>query len=434
METPFFQAGHVGIGCAFRLLLLLLSCSGPMAEFTADAQERESLSGEQAAQALKESAQAQAQEYNMHYGPVAFQIGAGLHFSYVDNAFYSQTNRLDDFVINPELNLGAFMQVSELNTVKLSLGVGYEYYVKNSTLNANAPMVNPDSELAFNLFAGNFHIRMHEKFSYQETLFINTTPNGQDLLFNFNNVGTFSRWDNLAGFNVDWDLDKIILSAGYDHENFVSTTASFDYLSRASDLFNTSASFLLGDQAKVGLESLAGLHNYDSEAVLDDHWQARVGPFVEVKLPEKVNLRIGGGYDTAQYDAAGAGSDFETYYAYGRVSQETRFFTHSLSAGHEHLLGDNANNLETTYVRYSIESPAFEHITLGANASVHVDKEFGGAFLENYTYYVAGFTAGYQIHKYWRADLGYEFMIKESDLPDRDFYRNRVTVGVTFTF
>ena len=329
------------------------------------AQDRESLAGERAAQALKESAQAQAQQYNMHYGPIGLQIGAGLHFGYTDNAFYSQTNRLDDFVINPELNLAAFMQVSEINTLRLSIGLGYEYYVKNSVLNPDAPMVNPDSELVFNIFAGDFRIGMHEKFSYQETLFINTTPNGQDLLFNFNDVGIFSRWDNLVGFNVDWDLDKLILSAGYDHENFVSTTASSDYLTRASELFTASASFLVGDQAKIGLESQAGLHNYDSETVLNDHWQARVGPFVELKLPENISLRAGGGYDTAQYDAAGAGSDFETYYAYGRVSQETRFFTHSLSAGHEHLLGDNANNLETTYVRYSINSPVFEHIDLG---------------------------------------------------------------------
>ena len=86
------------------------------------------------------------------------------------------------------------------------------------------------------------------------------------------------------------------------------------------------------------------------------------------------------------------------------------------------------------YVRYAIDSPVFEHIELGANLSVHVDKEYGGAFLENYTYYVAGLRVGYQIYKYWRTDLGYEFMLKESDLPDRDFRRNRITVGVTFTF
>jgi len=370
----------------------------------------------------------------MHYGPVGFQVGGGLRFGYTDNVFYSQTNRMHDFLINPEASLAGFMQVSELNTLRLSLGLGYEYYVKNTVLNGNAPLVNPDSDLVFHLFVGDFHIRFQEKFSYQETLFINTTRSGQDLLFNFNNVGTFSRWDNRAGFNADWDLNKVILSVGYDHENFVSDTASFDYLSRASEWFTASAAFLLGDQAKIGLESQASLHNYETESVLNDHWRGGGGPFVDVKLPEKISLRAGGGYDTAQYDSAGASSEFKTYYAYGRVSQETRLFTHSLSGGRESTLGDNANNLENTYVRYSISSPVVEHVELGVHGSVHFAKEFGGAFRENYTYYVAGLRAGYQFHKHWRTDLGYEFLLKNSELPFRDYYRNRVTMGVTFTF
>ncbi len=427
-------AGQVRVGKTNRLLLFLLGCSGTLWELPGSGQERGSLAGESAAQALKESAQAEARQYNIYAGPVDFQVGAGLRLGYTDNAFYSQTNRSADLVINPEARLAAFMQVSELNTLRLSLGLGYEYYVKNTSLNANAPLVNPDTDLAFNLFVGDFRFRFHERFSYQQTLFINTTASGQDLLFNFNNVGIFTRWDNLAGVNVDWDLDRVILSAGYNHENFESSTSGFEYLNRASDWFTASAAFLLGDQAKVGVEGQASLQNYDSETTLNDHWRGRVGPFADFKLPAGISLRAGGGYDTAQYDSAGAGSDFQTYYAYGRVTQETRLFTHSLSGGRESLLGENANNLEDTYIRYSITSPLFEHTEITASGSVHFDKEYGGAFRENYTYYVVGLRVGYQFHKYWRGELGYEYMLKDSDQPDRSFDRNRVSLGVAFTF
>jgi hypothetical protein len=301
-------------------------------------------------------------------------------------------------------------------------------------LNGDAPLVNPDSELVFNLFVGDFRFRFHEKFSYQQTLFINTTPSGQDLLFNFNNVGTFTRWDNQAGVDGDWDLDRLILSVGYNHENFESSTAGFEYLNRASEWFTASASFLLGDQAKVGVESQAGLHNYDSEAVLNDHWQARVGPFVDFKLLEGIAFRGGGGYDTAQYDTAGEGSNYKTYYAYGRITQQTRLFTHSIDGGRETLLGENANNLEDTYARYSISSPVVAHMDLSAYGAVHFDTEYGGAFREEFTYYVGGCSVGYQIHKYWRTEAGYEYLSKSSDLPLRSFHRNRVTLGLRFTF
>src|SRR5262249_32577234 len=131
-------------------------------------------------------------------------------------------------------------------------------------------------------------------------------------------------------------------------------------------------------------EAQASLHDYETETTLNDNWRGRVGPFVEVKPQEKITLRAGGGYDLARYDAPAEESDYETYYAYGTVSQETRFFTHSLSGGREHLLGDNANNLQTTYVRYSIASPVVEHVELGLHGAVHFAKEFGGAFREEF--------------------------------------------------
>jgi hypothetical protein len=398
------------------------------------AQERESSTGERAEEALKESVQAEARQYNIRTGPVAWRLGSGVRVGYTDNVFYTESQRKNDVVIIPEVSLAAFTQLSELNTFKLSTVLSYEYYLKNSTLNEDAPLINPGSELSFNVFVSNLHIRPHDAFSYQQTLFYNTIPSAQDILYNFSNTGVFKRWDNFAGLTVDWDLDRFILSAGYDHENFESSTASFEYLNRASEWLNISSAWLIGDQVRIGLESKAGLHQYETQTTLNDHWQARGGPFFEMRPQQQLTFRLGGGYDTAQYEDSAPDSDFSTYYAYGWLRQETRLFSHSLSAGHEHLLGNNANNLRTTYVRYSITSPVINHWELGATAAVHFAEEFGGAFNETFTYCVAGARIGYQIHKYWRTDLGYEFMFKDSDLPLRSFHRNRVTIGVSFTF
>jgi hypothetical protein len=40
----------------------------------------------------------------------------------------------------------------------------------------------------------------------------------------------------------------------------------------------------------------------------------------------------------------------------------------------------------------------------------------------------------YSFHKHLSAALGYEFRQKESNLPLRDFDRNRVTAQVIYTF
>jgi len=418
--------------CGSLLFALGLSCSSLTPEALSQSPPRESLAGEKAAEALKK--QIAAEEYNLQYGPVRFQTEARVGGGYTDNVFYSDRNRQSDWLVKPEVTLRAWWPVSQLNILRLSLGVGYEWYARHHVLNSDRPLINPDSELAFHVFVGDFRIKLRDKFSYEETLFINSLAGENAHFFNFNDVGEFARLDNLVGGTVDWDLNKVIISAGYDHENFISTTDQFEYLNRASELFSASASFLVGDKAKTGVEGQAGLHDYEHETVLNDHWRAKVGPFAEVTLLQGISLRAGGGYATAKYDAAASGSDYNTYYAYGKLRQETRLFTHSITGGRETLLGDNANNLRTTYVRYSISTPVFAHVELGANASADFAEEFGGAFKEKFTYYRAGLHLGYQFHKYWRTDLAYEYLVKDSDLPLRDLRRNRVSLDVSFRF
>lgn len=402
-------------------------------ESTAHSQTHDSLAGESAAQALKKSLTEEAEQYNLRYGPVRFKTSGNLAMSYTDNVFYSHDQR-EDFLINPQVTLDALWPVTEMNAVRLSLGLGYEWYARNSRLNADAPLVNPGTELAFNIFVGDFRIQLHDRFLYQESLFFNDFSGERERFYNFNDVGTFSRLDNDVGFNVDWDLNKVVVSAGYSHENFISTTDAFEYLNRASEWFTASASFSLGDKAKTGLEAQASLHDYETDSVLGDNWRGRVGPFIEVNLEEKISVRAGGGYDMGRYDSPFRDSDYDSFYAYGTVRQQTRLFTHSLTAGHEHTLGDVANNRRTTYVRYSISSPVVAHVELGGNVSANFAKEFGGGFEEEFTYYGAGLRVGWLFHKFWRSDLGYEYRLKDSEVSSRDFYRNRVTLSVSYNF
>jgi hypothetical protein len=436
-DLPFcctHASAFAGTGSSFRgpLLLIILSCWGTAQSGFGQADVRESMAGPSGADALRKKIA--AEEYNLQYGPVRFQTEARLGGGYTDNVFYSDNNRQHDWVVNPEVNLKAWMPVSQLNVLRLSLGLGYEWYADHHVLNSDRPLVSPDTELDFHIFVGDFRIRLRERFSYEESLFINSAAGESAHFFNFNNVGKFARLDNLAGGTVDWDLNKVILSAGYDHENFKAFTDQFKYLNRASELMSASANVLLGDKAKTGVEGQASWNDYDTETVLNDHWRATAGPFAEMAFRGGISVRGGGGYATAKYDAAARDSDYNTYYAYGRIRQDTRLFTHSVTAGRETVLGDNANNLRSTYVRYSIVSPAVAHVELGASFTVNFAKEFGGPFHEDFTYYRPGAHIGYQFAKYWRTDLAYEYFMKDSDLALRDFKRNRVSWDVTFQF
>jgi hypothetical protein len=419
----------------FRLLLAMIGCGGMFIRNAGHAQSQAPMSGENAAQLLQKENASEAQQYNQHYGPVLVKTSAGLGVHFTDNVFWSYYPK-QDVMVEPQADLDALWPITKLNALRLSLGLSYQWYLENSSLNSDAPLVNPGSELAWDLFVGDFHIRLHEGFSYQQSLFFNSFAGGNEPFYNFNDVGTFSRLDNQTGFDVTWTLDKEIFTVGYNHENFISKSAAFDYLDRASEWFTGSAGYFLGDHFQAGLEARGSLHNYDQQTVLNDNSRARVGPFVEASGWKDVTVRAGSGFDTAQYGAAASGSDYSSYYAYGRISQDTRLFSHSLEVGRELLLGDNANNMKTIYARYSISSPIVRHVDLGANASVNVAEEFGGpaGFDEKFTYYGFGVRAEYQFRKHWWTDLAYEFYLKESDLPLRDFHRNEVSWDVVWSF
>ena len=305
---------------------------------------------------------------------------------------------------------------------------------KNDSLNSDAPLISPGSELQFNVFVGDFRIRLHDKVSYEQTLTFNQQVGDQPRVYNFTDVGRFDRFNNFAGVGVDWDLNKVIVSVSYDHENFISTTDRFKYLDRASEWFTADLNYLLGDRTKAGIEGRLSLNNFKEETVLNDNWRARVGPFIEVRLPAAMILRTGGGYDMARFDAAATGSDYDNWYAYCKLSQEFKWFTHSLGAGHETLPGDNANNLRTTYVRYQISSDAIKNLELDAYFSVNFSKEFGGPYFETFRHYLTGARVGYLFHKYFKAGVAYDLFLKNSDTPDLSFYENRVTVDMTFQF
>jgi len=91
-------------------------------------------------------------------------------------------------------------------------------------------------------------------------------------------------------------------------------------------------------------------------------------------------------------------------------------------------------NYRTLSSKITASSPIVAHLELQGNLSVNLAEEFGGVFNEDFTYYVAGFGVGSQFHKYCRADLGYEFRLKESGLASREFHRNRVTLAVSYSF
>jgi hypothetical protein len=377
--------------------------------------------------------------YNIRWGAGGLNVSVGAQGTYVDNVFLSHTGKKDDFVFSPVADVAAFFPIGHTNSVVLDLGLSYYQYVKNTELNTGTPLLNPNSELAFNIETGDWLFRISEAFSYQENPVYDT---GGEFI-NVYNTGRFARYDNRVGASANWDLNQLVLSAAYYHDNLWANGSEFNYIDHASELANVNAMLALTPTLTAGLETAASYNRFDPNTILDS-WRARGGPGFRFNLSKFLKARLGGGYERIQYtsgEARDLGIDAQnTFYAYAGIDHEiNQFWSHSLQAVHDNQLGYNAGNLEETLFTYSLNWKLNRALTLSPLASLGFYRESFDApsanlYNERFTYVFAGLSALYQVDRHWQGRLSWEYRLKDSGTPAFGYQQNRVTLEVQYLF
>ena len=408
---------------AFSILFALI-CLTPAVR----AQEavRPSLAGEAAAEARRQSIE--QIPYNLLLGPVRFRFSVTTGVEYNDNINLAETDKQDDLIFRPQLNIDAIWPVTQLNTLRLDLGFGYAFYINHPNADTNGVLISPGSQLAFDIFVQDFRINFHDRFSLQQD------PVAQIQL---SNVVDYGRFENTAGVSVLWDLNKAVLTFGYDHYAYVSTTNAFSYLDRNAEELTLSAYFALTSTTGAGLETSA-VFNYFDQPVLNDSISYSIGPFVETQLTNYLKLRASAGYQFINFDSGGSvgdtkdGSDF---YANLLLSHRINAaISQTLAAGHESQLGVNSNFVRLNYVRHTATWNIINHVLLATEAFYEDGDDSGGLFSEHIQRYGGAATVGYQLTPHVTLGLRYQYTQKQSDLPLRDYKQNRVSFDGTYSF
>src|SRR5438067_743241 len=65
------------------------------------------------------------ERYNFAVGPVRVNVAAGVGIEFNDNIMLSDRNKQSDFIFRPSLTLDGYWTLSDLNTLRFSLGVSY---------------------------------------------------------------------------------------------------------------------------------------------------------------------------------------------------------------------------------------------------------------------------------------------------------------------
>ncbi len=368
--------------------------------------------------------------YNLKMGPLTMNLSGGVDVEYNDNIGLSQEDRESDFIFRPSLRLDTAWQMSRLNTMRLSLGMGFSKYASHSELDTRSVLLDPGSELAFDIYVGgNLRLNIHDRFSIVQN------PVEEPTL---SNIGHFDRFQNSAGITALWDFNDLKIVLGYDHFNFLSLGNQFSFLDRDEEQFMGSASLRVNDSLTLGLDGNLALINY-KERVNNDGTTYSLGPFVEAILSGRTRLRLSGGYQGMAFESGGTNADRTDYSgAYANLTlshQVNQYISHSLNFGHEARLGLSVNFAEYTYARYILAWRLNSRLNLGFEAFVEDAQESGDLLnSEHSSRWGASASLSYKLGPKTSLALRYHYVNKNSDIELRDYYQNVLNLSVNHDF
>jgi hypothetical protein len=385
---------------------------------------RESLSGESVAEQLQQSGVNQA--YNLRLGPVTLRLESDITTSFNDNINLANTGRITDIVMTPSSVVHANWKISELNTLTLDLGIGYQMYLLHSQY--DSLLISPDSEAEFNFFVGDVIISLYDGFSYQQ----DPTQIGQ-----LSNSTRLSRFQNDAGVRATWDLNDIVLSVSYDHANLWVTQSAYDYLTNQSDTISPKITIKVDPSINTGISTSFSDVRYEQN-FQNNYTTVSAGPFVTATISHNlsVNAQVGGYF--SNYSTGGLNGDDEdisSYYASAGVNHRINdALSESLTAGREFLPGLTSNFTQRIYANYADTWQATSTIDVNTNLWWENLDDSDAAVHELSNRYGVGLNVDDNLSKHATLSLGYQYILKDADPSTLSYYQNLGTVGFRYQF
>ena len=399
----------------------------PVSRLAAQEALRVSLAGDVAA-ATRQQAQNTVGYYNLMWGPVSLRSSAGLSEEYNDNVRNS-AGAQGDLITRPSVDAQVNWPVTERNTLNLSLNAGYSFYAQHSELNQF--FFNPGSGLSFDIYVGDWVFNLHDRITVTENSYENPTTTG----------GQNSFLQNNAGVSGLWNLNKIVVSIGYDHANYMGLATLRGQPDSASENFFMNTGVRLRPEIMVGVESGLGLVRYDgaggsNSVAIPNASQWNAGVFAAVQVSEHLSARLDGGYTVYSPDTVRTNSSSEMtalYFQFSLTHQVDEHVSYSLSAGRSVDFAYNGQAYDRIFVRLNPNWNVVRKFSITTPVWWEQGTQAGLGSL-TYSQYGAGFTVGRALTQKLSATFRYQWVMETSGVASYNYTANIVGLNLTYQF
>ena len=414
---------------------------------------RASIAGEEAAESQRKETANLA--YNLKLGALKLRFASDLTVEASDNVNRLETKRTADLSLRPAFDVTAMLPVTDRHTFVFTVGVGYAKYLRSKNL--DHIFITPNSTLSYDMYAGDFLINLHSRFTYTEEDYqqfeISRTAEAT--------VAGNGYFKNLSGAKVTWDLGKFQFVLGLDHEFYQATKTNFEYQNHSSELVAFSGAMQLNPTTYAGFQMGGGLTAYDRKPTftnvtvitstatnitvvplgtfLANQVFYNFGPVFICRPTKHLKAVIYAGYTIYSSDgvssfSAGKGGSTSAFYADFKLDHElNHVLTYSVNLGRQIRLGVNSDTTDIIYTTLDLNWNLLRKVTL--HTPIRYQHEtFGSTLSTESDTYQTGLGAGYRLTESTYLNAHYNFTYVSSSVVGGSYYQNQLVLDLRYTF
>lgn len=404
---------------------------GVSAEVAAQDIARPSLGGQRAANTLSP---VPSSRYNVKAGPVQMLFNAAMGGEYNTNINVSEDNPISDYILRPRVGMGLYWPITKLNNLNLNLQVGYDYYISNPDYGGNTLLISPATEFIFAFYIGDFRFTLFDRPAITNNPVDN--PTVTDAI-------DYTIFTNTGGLNVTWDLNDVLIGAGYSNFVQYAINNDFNYQNRISNQVYANASFLVQPFLRLGLEGSGTATDYTAGSspganALNNNWNYTIGGFALGNISRNLDYSAGVGWQFTDFSESNNPLNTGNYsrpYFYLNVDHAlNRFYTHRLSTGLEGVPSSQSNWLQLYYVRYSFNWALIKDWSLGGAAFYENGVESQGPNSEDFNRLGGTISLSYQLTRNWMMSIYYGVIGKGSTVNFDSYNQQRFGLDIVYNF
>ena len=374
----------------------------------------------------------QPARYNIKLGDLTARVVGAAQMEYSDNINLSSTKPEWDLAFNPHAEVGFVYPISEGHLLELNIGLGYKWYLYHPSVSSLD--IDPKTRLDYKIqIRHGVELRIYDTFSVLTDPITRSDISGPEAsLINFrllnNTIGTLLNWQPTR----QWRF-----AGGYSFGMVRSLTSEFESLDLNTHTLSAGAYYTFSPRLTAGFNGnysfLSFSTNFENTAR-----SYTIGPIAVFRPSEFISLNASVGYSMMTFDqapvrggASQSGGNLSVLFS--AQHKVNRYLMQDLNISNGRALGIDSSFNEEFVVQYGLSGTFSRGMTVRSTFT-YDSIQASGPLGENANRYLFYIGTGHQITRLWKVGIGYTYVLKQSDVVDRGYSQNRVTVDVSREF